>query len=568
MRAFLARLLSVLIALLLPAAALAQSDGQNPNGAAELEAAAPNDKAHIAVAPDGDDLRVTVTLDRPVDRFVFRRADVVREDSLQLETPGLTFADGTITADAPFHSFTYRLIEDVTERDAKYPAYYRVGEGYLLYARTVYPDPALWDTTLEIAEMPDGWMRWPLAPLPDGYLFIGPEAMVMEEGGARFIVDGNSDERLDAEIRNTVVRSLAFLTETFGSPPANAPFVATSILPSERRFSTGDVTADAMVALRFFGTAPDPAEPASLASIRLIILHEGVHFWNGGIARFAPGTPQWLHEGGAEYIATLASWRLGWSGREDVKANVSEWLDRCRTSLSYSDEVALNELDFINSSLRYSCGPMLHFLSELYLADGGSSLTVMAGWRETVRYAVAENNGEYDIPAFLAALDAPGLLESPALAAILATSGRERWQVVTAELRRLGVGVEERSSSPLRARTALMHLIRGQCTQLKEGESYGFYSGESSYRLDTPAGCGMLAGGPEIARLAGHPVAALTAEDYTHLQALCTIKDPIAFGLTDGSAIDVPCLTPLPDAATQTVITELPEIAAFRKLDG
>ena len=521
--------------------------------------------ATVTITPAGDGLRVTIALDRAVMRLDLGEADVVRTEAIRIETPGLSLAENALVSEAPFDSVTLRLVQDLTERDAKYPPYYRVGEGHLLYAQTIYPDDAAWAVTLAIEGMPEGWTRWPEAPLPQGYLFLGPAAMVTQEGGARFIFDGNGDAAFEGEIRQSLVRALGFLEQTFGSPPLDPPFIATSILPADRLSTTGDVTDAAMIALRFSapeGAAATIATQQGLATTRSIILHEGVHFWNGGRAGFAKDAPQWLHEGGAEYIAALGSMRLGWSSRDDLAGRVGQWLDRCATSLSYSEDVALNDLKFIPAGIRYSCGPLLHTLVELYLADRGSQTSVVDGWRETVRAAEAKD-GEYDLPMFLAALGQTDLLEQPALKAILAESGAARWQTVRDEMQRMGVMTTRETSPPLRARTALMHLVRAQCTGLKPGEGYGFYSGETSYRLETPEGCGPLAGNPVIVTLAGMPLTQLGAEEYAQLQALCAAGAAVAFGLAEGSAIDVPCTSPLPDAATEPVVSALPDIAAF-----
>jgi hypothetical protein len=524
----------------------------------------PKGKAAVVVALDGDDLVVTITLDRAVDQLRFEQADVIRADAVKVVTPGLTFTDDVITGAAPFRQLQLRVVEDLTERDAKYPPFYRIAQGRLLYAPTVYPSEEAWEVTLAIAHLPENWLRWPDEPLPMGFLFMGPRSMVAADASASFVFDGKGDAAFEVELRKSVGDALSFLIETFGSVPTNRPFVATSLLPAERSFSTGDVTENSMVALRFFGQAPDPAAPDALATTRSIILHEGAHFWNGGVAHFAKGTPQWLHEGGAEYIAKLGSLRLGWTDREALQSTIANWLSQCRTSLTWLEEAALNDLTFLPASVRYSCGPLLHTLFELYLVDSGSDRMVVDGWRETVREAAATEAREYDLADFYAALGDPKIAERPALAAILATSGPGRWSLVESELGRMGVSVTQISDAPLRARTALIHMINAQCTGLKPGDGYGFYSGATSYRLQTPEGCGLLTGDPDVATLAGRPVSSLSVEDYAALQTICAAQGTVAFGLTDGSAIDVPCETDLGPADTRPVITTLPDIPAFR----
>lgn len=543
------RLITAILLLLLAVPALAQEDP-------------PKGKAAVVIAPSGDDLVVNITLDRAVDQLRFEQADVVRDDTVKVETPGLSYSGDVISGSTPFRQLQFRLVEDLSERDAKYPPFYRIAQGRLIYAPTVYPDGKAWDVTLSVAGLPEDWLRWPDEALPMGYLFIGPRSMVISDASASFVFDGKGDAAFEAELRKSVGDALSFLIETFGSVPVSRPFVATSLLPADRSFSTGDVTENAMVALRFFGKAPDPAAPDALATTRSIILHEGVHFWNGGVAHFASGTPQWLHEGGAEYIAKLASYRLGWSDADDLKATIGNWLGRCRTALSWSDEAALNDLDFLPASVRYSCGPLLHVLFEVYLADSGSGTMVMDGWRETVKRAAA-GDGEYDLVDFFEAMGDPEMGNRPALAALLATSGKGRWTLIENELTRMGVTVDRISDAPLRARTVLMHLIRSQCTGLGPGAGYGFYSGATAYRLDTPEGCGLLTGNPEIASLAGMAITELSEGDFSALQEICADRGDVAFGLTDGSAITVPCETNLGPADTRPVIISLPKIPAF-----
>lgn len=518
----------------------------------------------IIVHPDAENIRVVVELSEPVTRFELVDADVVREKRIVPQTPALQYANNAFLSDEPISSFSFLLTPDPSEHDAKYRSYYAIGGGRLVYAPTFYPMDESWDYTVEFEDMPDGWTVWPNKPQPNGYIFMGPERMITQQGGTRFVTDGNFAPEGETALRDSVVQAMAYLTDTFGSAPEEPPFIASSFQPGDHISHRGSVTGDAMVVLRFSGRQPDPNDPASLATTRGLILHEGVHFWNGGVAHFAEDTPQWLHEGGAEYLASLGSYQLGWTSRSDLQESIGQWLDRCQTSLSYSDEAALNDLSFIPSSIRYSCGPMLQFLAELYLAENRSSPTVKQGWRKTVQHAVAENDGEYDVPAFLAALNSPNLLDQPALAAILATKGKERWSVVEEEMQRLGVGFLKQTSPHLRARTALMHLIRSQCTKMERGQGYGFYLRDDYYPLDTPEGCGLLAGNPNVVSLSGHPITGLTAEDYADVQTRCAAGELIAFGLKDGGEIMVPCPTPLPDPATQPEITKLPDIPALR----
>lgn len=262
---------------------------------------------------------VSIELDKSVDRLEFASANVVRSEALEVLTPGLRLVGNAIVGES-FSAVKLRLATDFVQHDAKYPIAYGSSDGVLVYLPAVTPDTASWTVVLSGQILPEDWVRWPANPLPRGYLYMGPRAAILsDESGPRFVFSEGVDDATVALMRDTVTRALDHLTTTFGVPPESEPFIAVSQLPGKRSTFVGDVTEDAMIALRFTGDTYEPTAPDALARTRSLILHEGVHFWNGGIAQPGDKSPQWLHERGAEYLAALGSLHLGWSGPDDLR---------------------------------------------------------------------------------------------------------------------------------------------------------------------------------------------------------------------------------------------------------
>ncbi|WP_271078189.1 hypothetical protein [Aurantiacibacter sp. MUD61] len=526
----------------------------------------PRPHATISVEPDGEDLLVTMQLSREVDTLRLLDPTVVETGALQVLTQGVRFTRGALASDQPFSEVRFRLVQIPPVAAFQHQFYFRLGEGRMLFAPAIYPDMRAWDASLEFAGESSDWARLPTRELPRGYLFIGPPEMIIEQNGVRFARDPEINPELDAFILDAAARSFEWLDQTLG--PADdlvrsEPFYVASRHGEQDQQLLANVTADGMVSLRFSNAQFDPAAPGAASYTRSLVLHEGVHFWQSGIVQPGPNTPIWFYEGGAEYLGAIGALELGWTDQEEFGLRLTDWLNRCRASLAEVGGVALAELATLDWSQRYDCGALLQTLTELYLADAERASSVAAGWRETIRLADEEYEGTYDHQTFAEAIGMADLWERPAIAAIVAESGSRRWTVVMSELERMGVGIAERSTPHLRARSLLMPLLDSACADRTNGEPFGFYWYGPIFQLDTPAGCGALAGSPQIAAVAGHPIATLDDAAYADLQAICTAGGNITIGLLDGTERQMPCDFTLGEPLTERGVVSLPQVPAF-----
>lgn len=513
----------------------------------------------IKIAIDNGELLAAYKFDKSVSSFRFADADVVREGVLLARSPGVKVEDNAVRIKFPAPQFTLSASEDLQRRDAKYALFYKVREGFLIFTPALYGHKEEWRNELDLTSLPDGWGRWPSSPLPQGYLFIGPRDQVIELEGSQFAFDGGVADKTRADVIESVTRSLAFFEELFGVAPQNHPFVATRMITADEASYVGDVTGDAMIALRFYGDGWLDARPETLLQVRSLVLHEVFHFWNGGIALNAVDAPSWLYEGGAEYAALIALRQLGWLDHNGLRTAMTGKLNGCRSALQNHGDVALGSFDFLPGNVRYSCGPLLQFLTQLELIRSGSGRTVLHAWSQLVETAV-QNDRRYGSADFAIATGLPDLLQRPMLSLLLDRDGPERWQALEAELVAAGVGLNSRSSGHLRSREIFMHILKQNCT-FTENEPYGFHYRASSYVLDAPSGCGVLTGEPEIAKIAGEKPDELTSETYLRIQEQCRANEGVVLETASGSALSVRCDDSLSDQPTEWDITDFPQHA-------
>src|SRR5262249_2074749 len=135
--------------------------------------------ATVSVALQADGVHAHYVLDHEVTRFAFAQADAVREEDMVVLTPGLTLGHDAISASKPFRRFDGLVKPFVRERDAKYPGFFRVGEGGVLYGRILRAEPS-WRTTLTI-DTAHGHTFRPTTIDLDGSIYIGPTAYIAAE---------------------------------------------------------------------------------------------------------------------------------------------------------------------------------------------------------------------------------------------------------------------------------------------------------------------------------------------------------------------------------------------------
>ncbi|HEX8579594.1 MAG TPA: hypothetical protein VF655_08375 [Allosphingosinicella sp.] len=500
----------------------------------------------VRMAPDG--VNATVILDHAVTSFTFQDADVVRSGELDVLTPGLSLTGDTVSAAQPFRRFDLRIRPMTQERDAKYPAHFRIGSGGVLYAPALRADPKQWRTRLSFRTRP-GEIRVPSGNAPDGFVFIGPANLRRDDAQITLVADPAAPVWLVERSRTALAAAVSTYTAALGAPLPIKPLLIVRHEDGDRNFNVGDVTPGPVTALRFHGPAWRQPDEQAGRGIQSFVQHEAFHFWNGGLASHALETPTWLHEGGAEYGALLAGVRSGLLSEDDAARRLGEALSKCRTAVQASGDKGLNSYKFLPAQFRYPCGMAIQWAADLHVRrESGGKRSVLDAWAETIRVARGRQDRSYALADFYAAAGIePGRTLAP-IALLTVESGPGRWEKLAGAFGALGAEVAEVPSPPGRRAALLFHLLKENCRDLPKGTGYGFYIDGTTLKLDAPKGCGVLAGDPLLQTIEGGDPFEMSAETYAAVQRKCAAKAPVAILLSDGRRIEAPCATPLPGA--------------------
>ena len=504
--------------------------------------------ATVELSMGADAAYADVRLDRSVTSFAFGAADVVRKQDFELLTAGLSFNEEQVTGSKPFRAFRMRIVPMKGERDAKYPAHFRIGTGGVVYAPALLGDPRTWQTRLRFRTAP-GEVRMPArGDVSKGYVFIGPRTLLTADGGATVIADPATPPWLVERSRTALTAAVAEYTETLGLKLRRKPLLIVRHQPGERNFNVGDVTPGAVTALRFHGAAWEKPDAQAGRTIERFMLHEVFHFWNGDLASFAEGTPAWLHEGGAEYAALLAGLRRGLMTEEEVTRALGDALNACRSGLQNTGNKSLASFSFLPAQLRYPCGMTIQWATDLHIrAASGGKETVLDAWRKIIAGAQGKARG-YTLADFNAAAGVPVGRPLPPVALLVEQSGARRWAELAGALNGLGAEVVEAPSATGRRAALLFHVLRNNCLDLPQGAGYGFFINGRTLKLQAPAGCRILAGDPVIASIEGGDPFDVTEVTYAAVQRRCAAKEPVTFVTADGRSLAAACTTPLAPA--------------------
>ena len=496
---------------------------------------------HITLHPGPDTVRVEFRLPEPASSFTFRNSAAdIRTDTWRTVDGRLGRTE--INFSAPVDAFTIEMAPDLEDRDRIYPGLVRVGDGWLVYPRHLMPldDNQAFDISYAL---PAGWVllghRDTSGKLsPDGWKYFGPETQV-ERGPAIVATDPATPAWLRQEILEAANESAALFTERLGaSLPSPATIIISFIADHPSSGMRGDVTAGAMMSVRFSGTNWAEWDEKASLQVHEFLAHEIFHFWNGGLADSAENaTRPWLHEGGASYAAMLsaAAKQERLPGNEAFLETLNGNFSACQRALGADDSLLTAQLNAGNAP--YACGVILQWAWDAGLRSTSNGASdVLTLWRDMLADAAA-NDGKYSV-ASAQRLAPPAASRGADI--LLNASGEARWpdfaEAMTHYGALLSVGRDGESDSGV----GLMHLLQQHC----QGQ-YGFYNLEHRLRLDTGDRCGPLNGDSEFDTIAGLTFGNGEAV-YDRLRELCASGGVVAFGWQGRTVAAAPCTKPLP----------------------
>ena len=487
---------------------------------------------------------VRFDLDRPATRLVFAEPSVIR-DNWRMLTPGLTLADGAVTAETPFDSFEIAIAPDAAEVDRIYMGLSQIGEGRVLYGPGLMIEGI--ETRLGFAPGPD-WVGLPAENAVQGYAYLGPRSAVTESERGLMAVGSNVPPPLAARLETGFLRGLDAYTRNFQRPLPNRPTLLASIDSPGPNWFRGDVTDGGVISVRFHGESWLDPLADNQTDVDLFVLHEAFHLWNGHLADSVDGdSDPWLHEGAAEYGALKTATALGLLDAEQGRDRLTHRLKRCRK--------LLGDRDFDPAWLRggggpYDCGVVVQWLADLEAraaSDGARDFYTL--WRDLVAAAL-DRGGGYGVADFRALVGPQSgawvLFDSP---------GAERWPAIKARLTSLGVRLENRPSDTDLMTTALFHVGARNC---KTG-SYGFHNNPGALTLDG-ADCGVLSGSPVIDTVEGFDPQIAGRAMFEAVRARCAKGAAVRYQTRDGRTLEAVCDRPLAEPEVWAV-AEAPPLA-------
>lgn len=494
----------------------------------------------VTVTPHDDGVRVVYELPAATDRVPLVRSDALRRDEWRVATAGVRLVDDALVADAPRTTFEVVIPPDAVELDRVYPSLHRVGGGVAIYGPTLLLDGI--DAKLVLRPTPGG-VAIPETGAERGYAWLGPADAVLQGQGFRSVAGDSVAPWLVEHVRGEAEAALTYYARAL-ERPGRTPTILMSMqstMPSGHR---GDASRTDVISLRFFDARWNEPDPGAAAGLAKFVRHEAFHLWNG---ETAPGTPPWLHEGGAEYAAIVAAVDAGALTHDRGIEQVSDHLDRCRTALG-DRSLAAAEL---SGGQIYWCGVALQWIADTEArGDSNNRRDTFAIWRDLLRLG---EDGGYS-------LDDLRAVTGPAVAMLLDDEGPERWPRLADALARYGVTITDAVDDGGWRAATLQHLLAQHCRG-----GHGFYTETDHVRLDAPADdCGPLGGNPEIVEVAGASIMEAPRVAFDAVRAACRAKDPVPLKTRGGPMLRVACTQP-PELPVHWTLASAPPLSRAQR---
>jgi hypothetical protein len=493
----------------------------------------------VVVRPGASGLRVSYRFVRPSSTFRFDDSGAeIRKDTWTVLDAGLSLANEGVVGTTPVSSFDVSVTPDSRQRDRIYPALTRVGDGWLIYAPHLRVDATSIPHRLSI-DLPSGWSlmgrkdaNGELAG--DGYVFAGPSSYV-HRGAADVVSAPSTPTWLLHDIEESAGATVAFYERRLGAPLRGHPTIVVTHEPDRDGSFHGDTTPGAMMSLRFYGSEWNARDTAGIEVLADFVHHELFHFWNAELAHSSQGdTRPWLHEGGANYAALLASRERGTMNSERFYAALNRHLERCQMALGNRD---LRTHGPRRGSDTYACGTVLEWAVDIGLRETSNGQRDALSWWKDI-LAQAESNGR--TYSFESAYALVGQEASRAADALLDAGDERRWAAFAEAARRYGAPMVQSRQASHDLAAALDHVLALHC-----GRDRGFFTFPDHVKLDTGTHCGVLDGDLEVDSISGfNPITASSAM-YDKLRQLCAAKKPIDFSWKGQVVARAPCTIPL-----------------------
>ncbi len=496
----------------------------------------------IAVSPTETGLSAAYGLPGAATRFPFRdSAGDIRAETWTTTTPGAALQDAAITFAAPMAAFEIAVKPDTRQRDRIYPALTPVGKGWLVYAPHLLPANVGGLSHELDFKLPDGWTvvghRGKDDALTlDGWVFIGPEAYV-ERGETNVVTAPDTPAWLREKILTAANDSAALYADRLGVELTSTPGIVIAHFPNDRgEGMRGDVTAGAMVSVRFYGGGWSKASPDGGELVREFLAHETFHFWNGDMVDSAEnGERPWLHEGGASYAALLALDPTPAPESAPLLAGINLNLAKCQSALKESE--SLMTADLRGGETPYACGVVLQWAWDAGLrSTSGNTRDVLSLWKDVIADAM-RGNREYSVASTVRHVPQDA---GKAGEILLNRTGPDRWTAFADAVHSYGAQLVTGRSGDEDRMAGLMHLLSIHCNGQR-----GFSTMAGHIEFDTGDRCGPLNGDKSFDTVAGHDVLKDASAVYDRIREICVAGGNVEFAHKGVVTASAACTAPL-----------------------
>lgn len=285
-----------------------------------------------------------------------------------------------------------------------------------------------------------------------------------------------------------------------------------------------DVSNPAMIRFGFINY-PEQGDPINQLSIMQTTAHEFAHKLQPAQLKSTPV----IHEGGAEFIRWISSYRLGWSNKNDLGLELSQSISECLQITKTSSWKSISDQQKSSGAFPYKCGLTLH------------AIALAAGQTPNDAEETLHKYYQQKIADFAQALECGPLNNcTPKWLPAVFTSDKPFIDLVNQQLDQLGLVKAKSIAPPGTTSTnisgnALMQLIQEDCS----GRA-GFWPNADHFLLDA-TNCKTVKNHWKIQRVNGvsyfnNPVTAIKEQNRG-----CATQGHVTLETQDQQTAKVPC---------------------------